>query len=99
MVVPYLGAAAGPGDPAPVRGALAWEDFIAPHAPAPIEYAELPFSHPLYILYSSGTTGVPKCIVHGAGGALLQHVKEHRLHCDVKPGDRLVYYTTCGWMM
>ena len=99
VVVPYLGAAAGPGDPAPVRGALAWEDFIAPHAPAPIEYAELPFSHPLYILYSSGTTGVPKCIVHGAGGALLQHVKEHRLHCDVKPGDRLFYYTTCGWMM
>ena len=65
----------------------------------PIDYAQLPFDHPLYILYSSGTTGVPKCIVHGAGGTLLQHLKEHLLHGDVKPGDRLFYFTTCGWMM
>ncbi len=64
-----------------------------------IEFAPLPFGHPLYILYSSGTTGVPKCIVHGAGGTLLQHLKEHRLHADVKPGDKLFYFTTCGWMM
>ncbi len=64
-----------------------------------IEFAPLPFAHPLYIMYSSGTTGVPKCIVHGAGGALLQHLKEHRLQCDVKPGDKLFYFTTCGWMM
>ena len=99
VVVPYLGGDAGPGDLSALRGGIAWSAFLAPHAARPVAYAELPFAHPLYILYSSGTTGVPKCIVHGAGGTLLQHVKEHRLHCDVKAGDRLFYYTTCGWMM
>ena len=67
---------------------------------APIEqFISMPFNAPLYILYSSGTTGAPKCIVHGAGGTLLQHIKEHRLHSNVKSGDSIFYFTTCGWMM
>ena len=66
---------------------------------APLEFEQVEFNHPLYILYSSGTTGVPKCIVHGTGGTLLQHLKEHVLHSDVKPGDRVFYFTTLGWMM
>jgi len=78
-------------------GAVAFADFGL--AGAALHFERLPFDHPLYILYSSGTTGTPKCIVHGAGGTLLQHLKEHQLHTDVKPGDRLFFYTTCGWMM
>ena len=74
-------------------------DFVAPYAPGDIDFVRLPFNDPLYILYSSGTTGVPKCIVHGIGGTLIQHLKEHRLHCDIKPGSRVFYFTTCGWMM
>jgi acetoacetyl-CoA synthetase len=99
IVVPYLGGPNGPIGLSTIRNAISWDDAIAPHAAGPIAYAKLPFAHPLYILYSSGTTGVPKCIVHGAGGTLLQHLKEHRLHSDVKRGDRLFYFTTCGWMM
>jgi acetoacetyl-CoA synthetase len=72
---------------------------LSSYPPRPVAFEPLAFDHPLYILYSSGTTGVPKCIVHGAGGTLLQHLKEHRLHSDVRPGDRLFYFTTLGWMM
>jgi acetoacetyl-CoA synthetase len=96
VIVPYLGQMNGIGE---VRNAVAWDAWLAPFVAGPIDYAQLPFDHPLYILYSSGTTGVPKCIVHGAGGTLLQHLKEHLLQSDVKPGDRLFYFTTCGWMM
>jgi acetoacetyl-CoA synthetase len=75
------------------------EDWIAPYPAGPIPYVRQGFDAPLAILFSSGTTGKPKCIVHGAGRLLLQHMKEHRLHCDLRPGDRFFYYTTCGWMM
>ena len=74
-------------------------DLIDKYPPRDIPFAELPFNHPLFIMFSSGTTGVPKCIVHGAGGTLLQHLKEHRLQSDIHPGDRVLYFTTCGWMM
>ena len=91
VVLPYLNAG-------PTAG-VGLEEFIAPYAARDIRFEQVEFNHPLYILYSSGTTGVPKCIVHGTGGTLLQHLKEHRLHSDVRAGDRLFYFTTLGWMM
>ena len=86
-------------DLAGIPGAVDVHDFMAPFQPEKLSFEQLPFDHPLFIMFSSGTTGVPKCIVHGAGGTLLQHLKEHQLHVDVHPTDRLFYFTTCGWMM
>ena len=82
-----------------IRGGARYDDALAEQPGGPIAFARLPFDHPLLILFSSGTTGAPKCIVHGAGGTLLQHVKEHLLHSDIKRDDRVFYFTTCGWMM
>ena len=95
VVVPFLSREP---DIARIRDACLWPEFVGDAAPE-LPFEQFPFDHPLYILYSSGTTGVPKCIVHGAGGTLIQHLKEHQLHCDVKAGDRIFYFTTCGWMM
>ncbi len=96
VVIPYL---ADSPNVSGVRGATTLPGFVERYAPGDIAFERLPFAHPLYILYSSGTTGVPKCIVHGAGGTLLKHLSEQLLHSDVKPGDRLFYFTTLGWMM
>ena len=96
VVVPYANERPDIGG---VSRAVLWEDFVGSGDPGPVHFEQVPFDHPLYILYSSGTTGVPKCIVHGAGGTLIQHLKEHRLHCDIKRDDRVFYFTTCGWMM
>ncbi|MGB1108984.1 MAG: acetoacetate--CoA ligase [Gammaproteobacteria bacterium] len=81
-----------------IDGALDWDD-LTESSMEPPPFAQVAFNHPLYILFSSGTTGRPKCIVHGTGGTLLQHLKEHRLHTDIRREDVLFYFTTCGWMM
>lgn len=97
IVLPYAQPDARVEDFKTPAAVALWNDFYQSGGePA---FVSVPFDHPLYILYSSGTTGVPKCIVHGTGGVLLQHVKEHGLHVDLGPEDRLFYYTTCGWMM
>lgn len=96
IVVPYVRDAPELGG---MRGAVCWREVLAASEPGPVPFERLPFHHPLYIMFSSGTTGAPKCIVHGAGGTLLKQVSELALHCDIKPGDRVFYFTTCSWMM
>jgi len=86
-------------DVSEVPNGVAWGDYLAAHHGAALEFRRMPGDHPVYILYSSGTTGKPKCITHRALGVLLMHLKEHRLHCDIRPGDRVLYFTTCGWVM
>ena len=94
VIVPFTGQEFEATD---IRNTMHWQDFA--EQGAMLEFTQVEFDHPLYIMYSSGTTGIPKCIVHGVGGTLLQHLKEHVLHLDISSVDRLFYFTTCGWMM
>jgi len=96
IVVPYTRERA---DISELPGAEHYADIIAENPGGEIHFTPMPFNHPLFIMFSSGTTGVPKCIVHGTGGTLIQHIKEHLLHTDIKENDRVFYFTTCGWMM
>lgn len=96
IIVPFISSSPDLGT---LKNAQTADDFIAPHAARTIPFTRVPFNHPLFIMFSSGTTGIPKCIVHGHGGTLIQHMKEHQFHCDIKPDDRVFYFTTCGWMM
>jgi acetoacetyl-CoA synthetase len=95
VIVPYVDASPRIDE---IPHAVLWNEF-ASGSETELVFEPLPFNHPLYILYSSGTTGIPKCIVHGAGGTLIQHLKEHQLLCDIQAGDRVFYFTTLGWMM
>jgi len=96
VVLPYLDPAP---DLAPLRDAITWNDLLASGAGAELTFERVPFDHPLWVLYSSGTTGLPKAIVQGQGGILLEHLKKLHLHVDAHPGDRLFWFTTTGWMM
>lgn len=95
VVIPYLGLTYRFDDPR----VISWTEFCQGSSKSDLTFEYVEFDHPLFIMFSSGTTGKPKCIVHGHGGTLIQHMKEHQLHCDLKIGDRLFYFTTCGWMM
>ncbi|MCB1379754.1 MAG: AMP-binding protein, partial [Alphaproteobacteria bacterium] len=97
VVVDYIGEAQATA--ATLPRASSYADFIRTQSDGPATFTPMPFDHPLYILYSSGTTGIPKCIVHRAGGILLKHLAEHVLNTDTGPSDRLFYFSTCGWMM
>jgi acetoacetyl-CoA synthetase len=100
VVVPHLRSRRDLVNPvADIPKAVLLDEWLRKFSPADIEYAQLPFEHPAYILFSSGTTGVPKCIVHGVGGALLQSLKMYKLQFDVRPGDRMFYYCTTNWVM
>jgi len=96
VVVPHLRPRPDVSD---IPKAVLLEEWLRKFSPGEIKYAQLPFEHPAYILFSSGTTGTPKCIVHGAGGALLQSLKAHKLHYDIRPGDRFFYYCTTNWVV
>ncbi|WP_339855686.1 acetoacetate--CoA ligase [uncultured Nisaea sp.] len=96
VIVPYTREEPPIGD---IEGAVSYADFTGAYQAGDISFTRMGFNEPLYIMFSSGTTGVPKCIVHGIGGTLIQHLKEHQLHSDVKKDDRVFYFTTCGWMM
>ncbi len=101
VVVPYADATAAANyveDGLATPHAL-FDDFAMAGMSGALEFVALDFNHPLYIMFSSGTTGRPKCIVHGQGGTLLQHRKEHSLHCDLRPDEKIFYFTTTGWMM
>lgn len=99
VVVPFLNAPDIADDAVSASDRIAYPALLDQGTASDIEFVQTPFSHPLYIMFSSGTTGVPKCIVHSAGGTLLQHLKEHQLHSDLRESDVFFYFTTCGWMM
>jgi acetoacetyl-CoA synthetase len=99
VVVPHRDGGVAPSSPSDVDRACWWHEALDEGDGVPLRFERLPFDHPVYVMYSSGTTGLPKCMVHGAGGTLLQHLKELVLHTDLSATDRIFYFTTCGWMM
>lgn len=96
IIIPFTGESP---DISPVPGGVLYDEFLKEFSEQSPQFERVPFNHPLFIMFSSGTTGIPKCIVHGHGGTLLQHMKEHQLQCDIHQDDKVFYFTTCGWMM